>query len=205
VYYIIDSKYRKSVELTKWLTEQLRRARASPEIVELAKKLKGSTDDITMSNIFNFVRKNYTWTSDKDLWDRVEYWEDVDKVFFSKKKKCDCESGALLMYCLARLNNIPKEALYIWCGDMKYPNSTDTFGHAVLLYKQIQFPLNWTFADWCNYANTKSLKTRGQFTVMGKTLHEYHKTNDNHWLKVDSVYVNTWFAFNEKKSFRYFR
>jgi len=202
VYYIIDSKYRKSVNLVSWLAEQVELARNTPEIVEQALRLKKTDDDLTMQAVFNYVRTAKFWRSDWDNWQRLEYWENVTDVF--KNQSCDCESGSLLIYCMARICDVPADALYMWCGDVFDPRINDRFGHAVCLYKPIEYPINYVMMDWCYYMDGKSISARNKFTMYGQLLWEYQKNGDV-YDKLNSNYLNTWFAINEKKSFRWFR
>lgn len=203
VYYIIDHRYRKSVNLSSWLAGQVELARNTPEILAQAQRLKREDDDLTMQAIFNYVRTAKTWRSDWDNWNTLEYWEDVTIVY--ENPTCDCESGSLLMYCLGRLAGVAPHNLYLWCGDVYDSFTRDTFGHAVLLYKPLEFPLNYVMLDWCWGVSGKSMYSRNKFTMLGSELFEYKHLEGFEYSPVKSGYIRSWFAINENKAYRWFR
>jgi hypothetical protein len=198
VYYVIDSQYRKSVKLTTFMSEQVTQAENNLDAVALAFMLQGETEADTMFNIFQWVRKNKIWRSDWDNWNKLEYWEDFNTAF--KNKYMDCESGSLLMYCLARLCDVSHHNLYLFCSDAT--DKTGTFGHAYLAYRPVTYPLNFVFLDWCHDYSPLSIAKRRKYTVVDKKIVPYDLTNLGYVAVNSQAYSNLWFAFNEKQSVR---
>ena len=196
IYYIIDRKYRKVVNLQKWLKEQVKEAEGHEGLQGVASVLKSDTDDKTMKACLDWVRKQITYTTDDDKWDMEEKWEGVIDVYNTRKG--DCESGALLMYCLARLAGVSESKVWIQCG------SVNGGGHAWIGYIPDEYPLNFTFMDWCYWYKKYSIEQRNKFTVSGQGIFEYAK-DGNGYRVVDSNYYRMWFVFNEETSYRSFR
>jgi predicted transglutaminase-like cysteine proteinase len=175
--YVIDSKYRKSVQLSKWLKEQLGTVPID---------LKGNTHDDTMINILRYVRKKIIYTGDKTVWDMSEYWQTAKETI--DRKTGDCEDGAILMYILARYNDIPANRLLIMCGGVVNPqDNTKITGHAWLAYKADSYPIHWDFMDWCYYYNPNDIDDRLKVWIDGNII-------------VTEKYKTLWFGFNEEKS-----
>lgn len=193
IYYIIDRKYRKVVNLQRWLKEQVKAAEEHEGIKAVATSLKGKTDDDTMLACLNWVTKRITYTTDQQKWNMTEKWEDVTDVY--KTRKGDCESGALLMYCLARLAGVSESKVWIQCG------SVNGGGHAWIGYIPDEYPLNFAFMDWCYWYKRYDMSIRNKFTISGQKIHEYQSQGN----EIKSNYYNLWFVFNENTSYRQFR
>lgn len=180
--YIIDSKYRRSVSLSSWLKPQVL------EQIEIDEELKGATHDETMHNILNWIRRNIKYTSDNKSWNMNEYWQTGKETFDSKKG--DCEDGAILMYIIARQNDVPANRLLLMAGDVLDPNDKKKIkmvGHCWLAYKPDSYPINFTFLDWCYYYNANSIENRPKYYIDAKSIS-------------DIKYKSLWFAFSENKS-----
>ena len=193
VYYVIDSKYRKAVNLTISLKNEMRALQYDKEIVDIAKSLKGKNHDETALNCLKWVKDHVNYVTDQKKWGMNEKWESARNVY--ETEEGDCESGARLLYVLARLAGIPASKLWIQCGSVKGG------GHAWIGYIPDEYPLNFVYLDWCYCYKPYSIPIRNKFTVADKAIHEYKRDGE----KVKSNYYNLWFVFNEEASYREFR
>lgn len=193
VYYIIDRKYRTTVNVQQWLNSQIKQYQSDEDLLKVAKTLVGKTHDDTAMKCLKYVHDHTVYTTDDKKWNMPEKWEDAKNVW--ETQRGDCESGALLIYVLARLAGIPASKLWLITGDVKGG------GHCWLGYIPDEYPLNLVFLDWCYWYKSYSIPIRNKFTIMNKAIHEYKSSGE----KVDSSYYNLWFVFNEEKSYRSFR
>lgn len=190
---MIDRKFRTTVNVQRNLKRQMDEYMSDEDLLAIARTLKGKNHDETAVNCLKWVKDHVVYTTDDKKWNMPEKWEDAKDVFLTEKG--DCESGATLMYVLARLAGIPASKLWILCGSVKGG------GHAWLGYIPDEYPLNFTFMDWCYWYKRYSVPIRNKFTIAGQAVHEYTHKGE----KVSSDYYKLWFAFNEEKSYRQFR
>jgi len=179
--YVMDHKYRKSIKVTPWLNKQLSEASKDikDEVNKIIKFRRKDDHDGNVIEILKWARRNLRYTSDHKKWGYAEKWEDVNNVF--ETKRCDCESGALLIYVMCRLAGVPSHKLFMVAGDVQGG------GHAWIYYR-VQ-PHWGVFLDWCYYINVASVNTRPKFYITGNTI-----------VGDDDRYLKTWFVFNENKS-----
>jgi len=114
------------------------------------------TDDEKMLKIQKWVINNMTYVQDSEKFNTPEKWEDLIEADASgviQTLRGDCESGALLIYTLARWHKIPVTQLYYCAGDVKGG------GHAWIEYKSLE-QNKWHIVDWCYWPDTTSFKTR---------------------------------------------
>ncbi len=184
ILYMIDWKTRRSVILSKWLSDSMNNL--SDEFKEYASKIKkGETDDETIINILQKVNKDLTYVSDKAVWTVDEYWQTPNETL--QKMTGDCEDGSIFIYALAIQKGISKDKLLIICGDVTGG------GHCWIAYKPDEYPLNFVFIDWCYWYNKYSIEIRPFFYVNKQTVLEYNSKGQQ---KVGN-YKKIWFAFNE--------
>lgn len=194
VAYMINSKYRKSVQLKNWIKEQVHSP--TEELSALASKLKKNVDyDEQAILVLNWVAKNIRYVPDSTVWKMSEYWQTASETL--QKKTGDCEDGGILIYVLCRLCGIPKNRLFIDAGDVDEPGTNTTVGHAWCTYKPIQYPTSFVFLDWCYYYVSRPVNDRNIFTIYDKKINEY-----NSGQRVKSKYKQIWFVFNEKIALR---
>jgi len=170
--YMIDSKYRKKVLISKYLEEQL--VNVPADLYIQSRVLRGKTADQTIVNILKWVRKNYKYKRDKDNYGRLEYWANI-RVIWAKKED-DCDGLNTLVYVMARMAGLSSDQLYCMIGD------TPVGGHFWLTY--------WTpklgkygkvvAIDATYYPNNWSVKNRPAFRYSKKK------------------YQNSWYIFNER-------
>jgi transglutaminase-like putative cysteine protease len=204
VSYILHSKTRQAVRLSSWLKPQLQVH--SQDLLSLAESLKRPTHDETMQAIIMWVRRNITYVSDNSQVKEnelrmLEYWQTAQQTF--DLRHGDCEDGAILMYVIARLADVPATRLLLHAGDVHNPYSNQTAGHAWLAYRPTNFPLNWVFMDWCYYYSSKLPVNRNMFYISGTTVHEYKQMGRTlrYEQVTDSNYKSMWFCFNEDNSY----
>jgi hypothetical protein len=191
VYYVIDSKARKSLYLPSWIKEQVEFP--SEKLLDIASKIKeGKTHDETVVNVLTYVVSNVKWTSDKTQWDADEKWATANEIVAQTKTpfKDDCDGGATLIYVLCRLKGIPANRLLFMTGQVQASPTAPQEGHAWLAFRPNAFPLNWVFLDWCYNPNLNSTTSRPLFYINKKEI-----------LGHDECYKSLWFAFNENKSY----
>lgn len=197
VWYIINSKYRKSVELKKWIKEQI--DNPEPRVEQVANRIKTVDDlDKQVVNVLRFVRQNIQYKGDLQSWDIQERWNEGWETV--KDGYGDCEDHHILMYLLCRLKGVPANRLYICAGDVKSGSGSATGGHCWLAYKPKNYPLNFTFLDSCYYYKGNEVPNRNLFTINNQNIFEYVKTKGG-WTELKSKYYKIWFAFNEEKAF----
>ena len=184
VYYIIDSKYRKSVKLTRWLNEQV--LNPSQKLLNIANTIKNGDYDKQVVQVLIWVKRNLKYTSDKKAWGMNEKWATANQIVETLRD--DCDGGAVLTYVLCRLKGVPSNRLYVFAGNVEHNGSTS--GHCWLGYKPVNYPLNFVFLDWCYYANNKSVDSRNKVYIKKRVIEGEPK------------YKTVWFGFNETKSFR---
>lgn len=192
IQYCIDSQYRKSVSLANWLHEIVSN---KDKIKVLSEFIRDQNithyvgdNDATMLSIYRWVLENCKWTSDTQLFNKLEYWQEPNESVAKRvrgKYLMDCENGALLIYVIARYCGIPANRLMIFCGD------TSVGGHAWLGYKAHNWPVTWFFMDWCAGQNIYlPFDVRDNFYVTKQTFTKNFGLNDD-------TYKKMWFCFNE--------
>lgn len=191
VSYIINSNYRKSVNLQSWIKSQV--DNPTIKVQDFAKEIEDSTDyDIQIMNILRYVRKEIEYTSDLVDWKADEYWQTGQETLTLLKG--DCEDGAILIYLLARLKGIPSNRLLLFAGDV------NGGGHCWLGYKPSGYPIDYSFIDWCYWYDNSEMITRNKFHIEGTKIFEHSYDNELTPLK-ESNYLEVWFMFNEDSSY----
>lgn len=189
--YIINSKYRKSIDLTPWLREII--LYDSKKINAVLEKIPTIPDyDLQMNEVFKYVVKELAYVGDSKNWDMSEYWAFGEQTLF--RGSGDCEDGAILMYELARKKGIPANRLFIWAG------VTESGAHCALLYRPKNYPLGFAIMDWCLYRSMDDISRRDLYLLEGKNISRFQRQGIMYNL-VDSAYLKTWFLFNEDHSY----
>ena len=184
VRYIIDRRFRRSVYLKPWLADQVNNP--TEDLVKAANSIPDSTDPGTqMMQVFKWVRSNITYYPDNILWEVPEKWQTAQETLTSKKG--DCEDGAILMYVLARLKNIPANRLLLFAGEV------EGGGHCWLGFRWQ--PHLFTFMDWCYWYDSSSLTVRKK----------YYVANTSIVCPTDKNYKELWFGFNEDGTYLRFQ
>lgn len=185
--YCISSKYRKSVKVHKWLKEQLEEEYELLQAVLVENKLIGKNDDDTVIRILRWVHHNITYTSDTIQYKESEKWATVAETLVSNKG--DCEDGAVLIFCLARVAGVPANQIKIAAGDVSYKGSTA--GHCWVRYVSKQFPFVSVYLDWCYYYDYKDVTERAGYVDMYK----------RGIVSTKNKYKRLWFTSNDETSY----
>jgi len=119
---------------------------------------EGTRDDI-MLQILAWVKANVTYMSDPKKFKLVEMWEDLvqeDGKGVLQTMTGDCETGATLIYALARLHRISPLRLRFHTGNVPVG------GHAWLEYQADEFyGFDWWFTlDWCYHPDVSPFGDR---------------------------------------------
>ncbi len=191
--YLVDwalsSNFRTSVRLSKWLKNQV--DTVSPELQKVADSIESSKDYDTQAQlVLKYIVANYVYKLDSDSWKLEEKWQTAEESI--RLKTGDCEDFAIVGYVLCRLKGIPSNRLGICAG------SVLGGGHCWLVYKPQEYPLNYTFLDWCYWPNIQDMEARPKFYINGTEIKQYN----NDGTEVKSNYYNIWFLFNEDFSSR---
>lgn len=133
VYQLIDSRYRQTKRLDKFLEEQVQNPGFT--IRRLAMEIKGKekNPDLIIMRILKTVLKKTKYVTDQDLYGALEVWGTAEETW--KLKKGDCDSLNSLVYVLARLCGIPSYNLHAHIGWVYNPRMPDKReGHFWLSY-----------------------------------------------------------------------
>ncbi len=118
------------------------------------------TADQNILKILTWVHRNIVYEVDKKRFNTVEKWQTVEETLAYGKG--DCEDGAILIYCLARVHNISSYAIRLTCGDVKSGNKTE--GHCWVTYYPDEFlAIEPCTIDWCYWYNSKPFKGRTKY------------------------------------------
>lgn len=101
-YYMIDSKYRVTKKLDRFLLDQL--VNPDDKLKQLSNRLKAKKDDDTIINILNWVTKNIKYQSDDITYDKVEYWASAAETLKQGKDDCLIWNTKLLDSCYNLIN-----------------------------------------------------------------------------------------------------
>lgn len=193
VYYVLNSGYRKSVNLVPWLKKQV--DNPSEKLLAEAKKIKTYEDtDAQIVEVLRYVKSIIKYTGDTQVWKMAEYWQTAEETL--SLKTGDCEDGAILIYVLARLKGIQANRLYLMAGDVVGG------GHCFLGYRPTYYPLNWDIMDWCYWYKSNGVSVRNKFTIAPSNVYLEYKIDGT---PVPSNYKKMWFSFNENDSHKYFK
>jgi hypothetical protein len=143
-YYIIDSKFRKSVSLQRWLNESI------AELTEELPVLGDKPDDALARKCLAWVKGMMQYTGDTVTWGMTEKWQTPKESILSGKG--DCEDGAILLYCLMKKNGFTDDQVFITCGNV------NGGGHCYVVYVSSKDAVHHAL-DWC-YWPTDSLRVK---------------------------------------------
>jgi len=197
VSYIIHSDYRRATNLVRWIKTQLKDSETNEDALRSIKQIKTYQDyDKQVLAVLRWVQANFKYIGDTKVWKMAEYWQTFEESL--SKRTGDCEDGAILMYILCRLKGVPENRLMIFAGNVVGG------GHCWLGYRPQEYPLNWSFIDWCYWPTQLSMNRRPLFYINGKTIYGY-KHNNGVQTGTYNNYQSIWFAFNELKGHRVLR
>ena len=171
IWWVIDSKYGKVQSLDRFLSEQLKNP--DERLINVAKNFTG-TYNSKIIQILKFVHEDIRYLSDREVWNKNEYWPTAIKTL--DKGTEDCDGMNSLIYILARLAGIPR--WMIWCVIGK----TAVGGHFWLNY---YWSGKWYAIDATYHPDMRPIAFRPEF-----------KLNIN-------TYQDIWHVFNETRVYKY--
>lgn len=135
--------------------------------------LVSGTNDEKAFNAQNWVYANITHTLDKALFGYEEYWAYAYQTL--KRRKGDCEDGAILMANMLVLSGVPYWRVRLNAGDV------NGGGHAYVTYCR-ETDNQFVVLDWCYAPNFKPISER----PLHRDVQDYY---------------GIWFSWNSKYSF----
>lgn len=138
-------------------------------------------DDYIAIDCLRWVIKNVKYTPDKTVYGFNEYWAYPYQTL--KRRKGDCDDGAILLANMMVANGIPYWKVRINAGDVYDKKGNLAGGHAYVTY-YCDKAKRWVCMDWCYYPNDTMPWAREDY-------------------KNSRMYGNgeVWFSFNQKYSF----
>ena len=176
-WYMIDSKLRTKVRISKYLEAQVKSA--SVETYKIARSLRGRRTYDGIINILKWVKANFKYKRDNDNFGMVEKWEDLEVTM--KNGYGDCESLNTIIYVLARLQGIGSDLLYACIGNVAIGKGTG--GHFWLVYYSPRHD-KLVSIDSTYYPSMFQVENRPRFKLTPKR------------------YQSVWYFFNEKITLR---
>ena len=174
-YYMIDSKFRRSVHLQRWVNSQ----RGNEEVCQIANTLKSTTGnhDVTMKKIVKYWtdKRQYkdghlTYVGDQSNYGKNEYWATADEIL--EKGKDDCDGFMLMIYLTAAEAGIPDNRLFCTCGNVVGG------GHAYVTYianNGVMYPI-----DGCYYPKNTWYLDRPYFDC------DFYYNGEKEWFRFNS-------------------
>ena len=173
VSWVIDSKFRRTKRLDKFLSDQLINPHENLKLC--AKNFQTGSFDYRIIQILKFVYKDVRYRADYDAWGKTEYWATAIETL--NKGNDDCDGINALIYILARLAHIPSWMIRCNIG------STAAGGHFWMTY--YCGGGKWTAIDGTYYPDMRPINFRPEFKLNIKT------------------YQDIWYIFNEDKMYKY--
>ena len=151
--WITNSKYRTKKYLQEFVLEQVTDPIQQIALKHLITRFKRfKSDDTKIVAIQNWVINHISYVTDQTKYGMVERWESPLEVY--KSMKGDCESQAILIYCLARWSGIIDLKLWMVIG----PTRSDY--HCWLRYLSTVSD-EWFSIDTTYHPNVDALSVRG--------------------------------------------
>jgi len=134
----------KPMDVRKFLTER------NDKVISF----KTGTYDQRATKCLDWVAKNITYTRDKDMHNRSEFWQYANETMLTRKG--DCEDGAILIANMMLASGIPYWRVRPNAGDVKGG------GHCYVTYLREKDNV-WYMMDWCYwYYSSKDFKKTWQ-------------------------------------------
>lgn len=141
--------------------------------------VSGSSYDDKATNALKWVKSNVSYVSDKTVYGYDEYWAYAYQTL--KRRKGDCEDGAILMANIMLRSGIPYWRIRLNAGNVK------DGGHAYVTYCR-EIDNQFVVLDWCYYYKDILMKDR--------KLHSEEQNYDD-----EAKNYGIWFSWNLKYSF----
>jgi len=206
VTYAVNGDYRRAVDLKPWLEAQV--AHPALSVVDFLNNylcdVKGWSDDNKALAVQRAVQQHISYVTDSQRWSTPEYWATADETLSKTMvvngvtfgpREGDCEDGAILIYVLCRLLDIPSDHLFLWCGDVVGG------GHCCCVYRPRNYPLNFRFLDWCYWPLPDPMDNCTLYSIIGNDVIGERVISGTQTGFLDRNYIKMWFLVNENESF----
>lgn len=191
--YALNWKKSRTIQtkVVPWLDIQIGEAVLDLELRKLVRKavrgIPESDYDGRALAILKEVKSIIRYVGDTESWGTPEYWQNYKETL--DKRTGDCEDGAILMYIMCRIANIPSNRLFLHAGNVRGG------GHCWLGYRPSFNPTVFVHLDWCYWYSWAAIRSREQFV--------YYKNNIFNAItnKPHKLYHRSWWMFNEEKGY----
>lgn len=193
VRYVVDSNFKRSVDLRKWFDSACDELDKKYDLAKAAGIHLKDKNKEKCRKAWSFVRQNMRYYGDMKLWNAYEKWQtplETWTLFYKEEKNKlvkstqgepntfragDCEDGALLIMAILRQAKVPEWQYRIVAGDVLGG------GHAYVVWLSDEDLTEYTL-DWCYWPED--------------TFKRSYFQNVNYFLG-----GKEWFSFNTEKSF----
>lgn len=176
IYWLIDWRVRKSVNLKRWIAKQVPEPVITYIIEEELPDMNTWTNKQKVRRVLRYVNDNITYTTDISKWNIEEYWQTCLETWTLKTG--DCEDGAILLYCILNKLGVPDNLLRVVAGNVSGG------GHCYVVFLSDEDGLEYPI-DWC-YWYTKSYGMKIPYVTRTKYLYS----------------LGEWFSFNATASYK---
>lgn len=122
--------------------------------------IKGKTQDEIAFKCLAWIMKKITYVTDKSNYGYDEFWAMPYQTL--KRKKGDCEDGAILLANIMLHNGVDSWRVRINAGDVDNPSGTGKVGHAYVTYFR-ETDGQSVILDWCYWKSFNPIKDRPLF------------------------------------------
>ena len=159
IWYRIDWRKPNYVDVKTFLQEQVMSAWQMKQDGRIP-TLTGTADEKVRKALI-WVHDNITYEKDEKRFGVVEKWQTLMETLAFKKG--DCEDGAILLYCIARVNGVSAGQLNVVAGDVQGG------GHCWVEYFPDEFYTDdaditdrdtWYTIDWCYWYDKRKFNQR---------------------------------------------
>ena len=148
-YYVVDSNYRKSVDVSNWIKSWLDSEIGKVTMDEIP-EFGGLANDAKARKCLAWVRQEVRYVGDKETWGASEFWALPHEIL--EKGQDDCDGFATLLYVTLKKNGFSDDTIFITCG------SVVGGGHAYVVYVSPKDAVHYVL-DGC-YWSTDSLRVK---------------------------------------------
>jgi predicted transglutaminase-like cysteine proteinase len=154
IYYVTDWRYRsQSKNLNLWIKDN---STLPDEVKELVEPFRNLNEFDKVKKSLEFVNKNITYRSDKEVWKVEEHWANPIETW--QLKQDDCEGGAVFLYSILNYLGVPDDSLFIVAGDVMGG------GHCYLVWVSSKDMQEYAL-DWCYWYST-SIKLNTPYHII---------------------------------------
>lgn len=179
IWYRMDSRYISYRSIKQYLFRNIFFFKVSDAVARYNLPTFGGTDDEIVEKIQRWVQRTLKYVPDQTKFGTPEKWEDLeqeDGKGVLQTMTGDCESGALLIYVMARYHKIPVTSLNYCAGLVTIPGGK-VGGHAWVEYKS-ESQDEWHIIDWCYYPDGTPLYMRQEASADTRYQKRWWKIND---------------------------